>query len=78
MDPLVRAWLQLCVLIVVSTIVAQFSGVLATAILVTAAFFKGRIILGAYLHLSTAPAWLTAASTILGIWLVLIAGLYMI
>lgn len=87
MDRLRLAWVQLCALTVASTAVAYVAGqvqaqlagaAVATALLVAFAFLKARIILGAYLHLSSAPGWLGAASTVLGIWLVLIWGLYLI
>ena len=87
MERLRLAWLQLCALTLASTAVAyvagqlsaQFAGTaVATALLITFAFFKARIILGTYLHLASAPGWLGAASSVLGIWLALICGLYLI
>lgn len=86
MDRLHLAWMQLCALTLASTAVAyvagqvpaRLAGAAATTLLVAFAFFKARIVLGTYLHLASAPGWLGAASSVLGIWLLLICGLYLI
>lgn len=76
MDPLTKTWSLLIALTVATTALAGLDGRLAVAGMLALAFLKARLILGRFLHLDTAPGWLAAFAVPIGIWLLLIGGLY--
>lgn len=74
MDALTRNWLVLLVLTAGTVVLGAFAGALASAVLLALSWSKARVILGGYLHLSGAPAWLGLIMVPLGFWLVVIWG----
>ena len=74
-DRLTRNWLLLIALILATTGLATQDGRIAAAGLLALAWAKSRAILGGFLHLDRAPAWLSAFLVPLGLWLALVWGL---
>ena len=74
MDGLIRTWVRLIALTLATTALAACDGRLAVVSLLLAAWLKARHILGGFLHLGSAPGWLTAFMLPLGVWLAAIAA----
>lgn len=83
-DPILRAWLALLALSVASVVVAWLVGVggfgeAATgAVIFILAWSKARIILSRYLGLWQAPTWLSGFNWVLGLYCLLMLGLFLI
>ena len=81
-DPLWRAWATLLGLGVVTTLAAALGGHLPApvlgAVLLAVAWTKARIILARYLGLVQAPAWQRGFDAVLGAFLLLLYGIYLI
>lgn len=86
-DPLLRAWIWLTGLSVVSTAGAilvstgALTGIgvtFAGAAILTLAWLKARVILSRYLGLASAPFWLRGFDLILGFYAVLLLVLYLV
>ena len=77
-DVLTRIWLLLVALTIATVTLSTFDGKLVTALLLLLAFVKARTILSGFLHLRPSTGWLSAAMVPLGIWLVVLFGLYAI
>jgi hypothetical protein len=82
-DPLTRAWLWLLCLGGTSALVAALvsfgvSRPLAGSVVLCLAWLKARTILSRYLGLAVAPAWLRGFNTVLGLYALLLLGLYLI
>lgn len=69
-----KTWLLLIALTLGTTVLSGFGGLLAAAGLLLLAWAKARAILGGFLHLKSAPGWLSAAMVPLGIWMFLLWG----
>jgi len=77
-DVLTRIWLLLVALTIATVTLSTFDGRLVTALLLLLAFVKARTILSGFLQLKPSTGWLSAAMVPLGIWLVVLFGLYAI
>ncbi|WP_113912425.1 nitric oxide reductase F protein [Roseovarius dicentrarchi] len=82
-DTLARAWLALIGLSGLSAVVAAaighgFDGRVAGGIVLLLALLKARIILSAYLGLSAAPAWRRGFNAVLGAYMLVALGLYLL
>ena len=72
---LTKTWGALVGLTLITTLLASLDGRLAMAGLLMLAWLKARLILGGFLHLKSAPGWLTAFTLPLAMWLALMAAL---
>jgi len=82
-DPLLRGWLMLIGLSLGSTGVAiwPLAGglrVASGAVVLLLALIKTRIILSRYLGLAAAPFWRRGFNAVLGIYVLLLLGLYLV
>lgn len=81
-NPLWRAWGGLMALGALTTLAAALGGQVAAPVLGAAilalAWAKARLILGRYLDLDRAPAWRRGFSGVIGAFLVLLYGIYLI
>lgn len=82
-DPLLRAWLWLIGFSLGSTVLAVWDWPAALAPLAGAAILvlgwaKARVILRRYLGLASAPFWLRGFSLSLGLFCLLLLGLYLV
>ena len=82
-DPLTRAWFSLLLLSGASTLIAALAsgGVAPTAIgaaILVLAWMKARVILSRYLGLWRAPTWRAGFNWALGLYCLLLLGLYII
>lgn len=81
--PLLRAWLWLVVFGVATSLAAALAGAgrwhpfLAAAVLALAGL-KAAQILRHYLGLATVPTWRRGFETVIGLYLVLLFGLYLV
>ncbi len=83
MTPLTRAWIALLVLSGASTLIAALvtTGAAPAAVgaaILLLAWAKSRIILSRYLGLWRAPAWRAGFNWVLGLYCLLLLGLYLI
>lgn len=81
--PLTRAWLALLGLSLGSTLIAMavshgFAPVAAGALILLLAWQKARVILSRYLGLWQAPGWRAGFNWVLGLYCLLLLGLYLI
>ncbi|NIZ60094.1 nitric oxide reductase F protein [Sedimentitalea sp. CY04] len=83
-DPLSLAWI---VLLALSLTSALFTGLGSASDLLTKvtglmvlglALLKARVILARYLGLAAAPGWLNGGISVLVLWALIVAGLYLI
>lgn len=74
MDALTKTWALLIALAAATTALSLADGPLAVAGLLALAWLKARAILGGFLHLRAAPAWLSAFALPLALWLAAIGG----
>ncbi len=82
-DPLWRSWSLLLLFSLASTaaalsIEAGLNAPLAGVMILVLAHLKLRIILADYLGLSTAPFWLRGFKLVIGLYMLLLLGLYLI
>jgi len=81
-DPLWRAWGLLLALGAVTTLAAGLGGRLAApllgAVILAVAWAKARLILARYLGLAQAPGWLGGFQAVLGAFLLLLYGIYLV
>ncbi len=83
MTPLTRAWCVLILLSAASTAIAALVSldaaptVMGVAILFLA-WIKARVILSRYLGLWQAPSWRTGFNWVLGVYCLLLLGLYLV
>ncbi|WP_428643916.1 hypothetical protein [Roseibium sp.] len=82
LDPTLRAFLALTALSAGSVAVAAFTGAqfeaaLTGTVVLALAFLKARVIVSRYLGLWQAPGWLAGFSWVLGIYCLLLLGLYL-
>ena len=75
MDDLTKTWLLLIALTLGTAALSGFGGLAAAAGLLLLAWAKARAIIGGFLHLKSAPGWLSAAMVPLGIWMALLWGM---
>lgn len=75
MNPLTRTWVLLIGLSVGTVLLAPLPGMAAMAGLLILAWFKARAILGGFLHLRTAPDWLSVLTVPLALWMLGMWGL---
>lgn len=76
MDALTRNWLLLLALTAVTVVLASINGVYAMAGLGVLVWAKARAILAGFLHLKPATGWLSVVMVPLGLWLIVLWGLY--
>ena len=81
--PLPRAWLTLMLLSAASTLIAAFvsAGIAPAAIgaaILALAWMKSRVILSRYLGLCRAPSWRAGFNWVLGLYCLLLLGLYLV
>ncbi|POF27742.1 nitric oxide reductase F protein [Roseibium marinum] len=81
-DATTRAWVTLMVLSGASVLVAltggaSFGGSVAGALILLFAWMKARVILARYLGLWRAPAWLSGFNWVLGLYCMLLLGLFL-
>lgn len=69
MNDLTRNWLLLIALTAGTIALASLDGRIAGAAILILAWCKARAILGGFLHLKSAPGWLSAFMVPLAIWL---------
>lgn len=81
--PLVIAWGWLAGLSLLAALIAQAPGfglprTVAGVAILALALAKARVILARYLGLAQAPSWLRGFMWVVGLWALLILGLYLI
>ena len=75
------AWLvglSLAAALVAATMTAGLPRPVAGAAILALALIKARVILACYLGLDAAPSWLSGFTTVLGLWALLMLGLYLV
>lgn len=83
MDPITRAWLSLMALSAASVLAAMVVGALLGqsvigAIVLLFAWMKARVILSRYLGLWQSPGWCAGFNLVLGLYCLLLLGLFLI
>lgn len=83
MSPLTRAWIVLLALsggstLIAAAVTAGIAPVIAGAAILMLAWLKSRVILSRYLGLWQAPAWRAGFNAVIGLYCLLLLGLYLI
>jgi Prokaryotic Cytochrome C oxidase subunit IV len=81
-DPILRAWLSLLVLSAASVVAALVAGMgfgesVVGVLVLLFAWMKARVILARYLGLWQAPSWQSGFNWVLGLFCLLLLGLYL-
>ncbi|MEV8468295.1 nitric oxide reductase F protein [Fluviibacterium sp. DFM31] len=82
-DPLTRAWVVLLLLCAASTLIAALDAlavapVVVGALILLLSWMKARVILSRYLGLWRAPTWRAGFNWVLGLYCLLLLGLYLV